>query len=467
MGLDEVDSRHFSIVLRGYDREAVDAFIGSLTRELAERDALVAAREAKLSEHRQRRQKTTGPPDRRTLLRSLGEEAAAALERAEQARAEWASAAEAASARLRGDLGRAAERLAGTQRAVAHLLSYVESAGVASTTGTPRAPGNTGTPRAPGASEQVIDLTVEERRSSPAPAPPPAPAPAEEAPPAPAEERPPPAPLVPGAEREPSAASAVTTRTLTALGDTTVTMALFGVSVLAWALIVRSTGSMRGMATGLGQVGRAAPSTVSTATVLLAWVGVMAAVQIPSLVPGWAVEARQAGPLPSRMRVAAAYTAGFLAVWAVLGFVPLLVLGWMHSQAGIGSGIGAPSILAALLLGAAGLYQFTPWKRRSLAASGGPLAFLLQEAPEWTNGAAFQAGLDTAIARLAGFGPLLAVLLVVGLVNPAWLLILALVVAVETRTREVAFSRVVGAALLAVGVVAAVSPGVLHALSGV
>jgi predicted metal-binding membrane protein len=142
-------------------------------------------------------------------------------------------------------------------------------------------------------------------------------------------------------------------------------------------------------------------------------------------------------------------------------------MGWMHSRTGTGGGLGAASLLAALLLAAAGLYQFTPWKRRSMATGAGPLPFLLLEAPEWTNGAAFQAGLDTGIARLAWSGPLLAVLLVVGLVNPAWLLILALVVAVETRTREVAFSRAVGAALVVLGVVAAVSPGALHALSGV
>ena len=446
MGLDYIDSPQFGVVLRGYDRGEVDAFLGSLTRELAERDALVAAREAKLAEHRQRHQEAAALPDRRTLLRRLGQEAAAALERADKTGAQRDSDAEAAAERIRRALGRAAERLAGTQRAVAHLLSYVESAALAPT------------------SERVIDLTVGQDRSSPGATP--SLAAPQVTPAAPAEERAPVTTLPLGHGEEPTP-PAVTPKTLSVPGDTGITLALFGLSTLAWALIVRGTATMRGMATGLGQIGPAAPSTMSTATVILAWVGVTATVMWPSLVPGWAVGTGPSRPFRSRMRVAAAYSAGFLAVWAGLGLVPILAVSSKHSPAGSSGGIGAPSILAGLVLAAAGLYQFTPWKRRSLSLGAGPLGFLLEEAPEWTNGAAFQAGLETAIRRVPGSGPLLAVLLVVGLVNPAWLLILALVVAVETRTAELAFSWAVGAVLFVLGVVSAVSPGVLHALSGV
>ena len=107
----------------------------------------------------------------------------------------------------------------------------------------------------------------------------------------------------------------------------------------------------------------------------LMWVLMMLAMMIPAVLPVALLFGRAAGGGAARML---AFAAGYLAVWSLYG-VALAVVQWglhrgllLHTMA-----LRTDHQLAAGLLVAAGLYQFTPLKQACLRHCQSPLAFLL------------------------------------------------------------------------------------------
>jgi predicted metal-binding membrane protein len=200
------------------------------------------------------------------------------------------------------------------------------------------------------------------------------------------------------------------------------------------------------------------PWTAGHALVMAAmWIVMMAVMMLPSAAPmvrfHAAVARQRAGAGGSAGAASAAFVLGYLALWSAFGLAATALqyalerLAWvtpMMQAAGVG--------LAATLLIAAGLYQWTPLKQACLRQCSSPLGFVMAH---WRDGAAgaFAMGARHGVACVGCCGVLMLLLFVGGVMNPAWIGGLALFVAAEKLLPASRLtSRAAGALLVAWGV---------------
>lgn len=243
------------------------------------------------------------------------------------------------------------------------------------------------------------------------------------------------------------------------LGTGTVLLALAG---FAWWATVDTAADMRSMSTGLADIGQAMPFSMSAVLFLSMWTTMMIAMMFPAVAPvvllhRLTVRRRGDGTLAT-----VAFTGGYLVVWAALGVVPLLVL--LGFQ-----GVTEPSDVlrrtAGMVLVLAGAYQFTRWKETCLRACRSPMTFLATHRFDGGYRGAFQAGVSHGLYCAGCCWALMAVLFVVGLMNLAWMAVIAVVFLAEKNWRHgVVLTKVVGTSVLALGLVVVAHPPVLAAL---
>jgi predicted metal-binding membrane protein len=141
---------------------------------------------------------------------------------------------------------------------------------------------------------------------------------------------------------------------------------------------------------------------------------------------------------------------GYLMVWTAAGLVPLGVLQalnhiWMTAPSWLPRVGGAVIILA-------GIYQFTPLKDTCLRACRSPLGFILSHNFGGGPSAAVRAGASHGLYCLGCCWALMAVLAVVGLMNIAWMAVIAAVFFIEKNVRRgELLPRVVGAVCIVAG----------------
>ena len=227
-----------------------------------------------------------------------------------------------------------------------------------------------------------------------------------------------------------------------------VVLALIG--GLAWLVAANEA---RDMGAGPGTMGMSFPFFLGM------WVAMMAAMMLPAIGPqaagGWIADsraARAAGRLPGVL----AFGAGFLLPWAAYGALAFLAFSGVDSL--VESSPEAARWLGVGIVGVAGLYQFTPAKRRALdhcrmalhASGVGPLAGDLR------------AGAVDGAVCVGCCWALMATLISVGVMNLAAMVGLAAVIFAEKvlpRPRLVA--GIAGAALLVLALAAAIDPSLL------
>jgi predicted metal-binding membrane protein len=209
--------------------------------------------------------------------------------------------------------------------------------------------------------------------------------------------------------------------------------ALAGLSALAWLATWRwpMPGMRAGILTGpdMTTLGGAAPMALGL--FLLTWVVMMAAMMLPAAAPvvlaidRWA---RRSG----RPRLATiGFIAGYLADWAVAG------LGAYAAQAGLQHHYPSPGPAAvragAVLLAVAGLWQLTPVKHACLRRCRSPLAFLAANATRLSRGrlGPVQAGIRHGVFCLGCCWSLMLVLVLLGMMNLAWMTLVAAVMSAE------------------------------------
>jgi predicted metal-binding membrane protein len=228
---------------------------------------------------------------------------------------------------------------------------------------------------------------------------------------------------------------------------------LVGLAAVAWFLTWRQSAGM--MVTDLS-----APLFIAM------WLTMMVAMMFPTVAPmvlahRMVVLKRGEGNIPN-----VAFVLGYLAVWTVIGLVPLAGLlsfqalvphlnsRWLEVAAG-----------GALVL--AGLYQFTPWKSFCIKGCRTPIGFILTHDFGGGARAAFRAGVSHGLYCLGCCWALMAVLVIVGLMNLAWMAVIAVVFLLEKNWRHgVGVSKFAGVAVLALGIAVAVFPDLLGWLSG-
>lgn len=242
---------------------------------------------------------------------------------------------------------------------------------------------------------------------------------------------------------------------------------LIGLAALAWLLTVRQARSMSDMALGLGQVGARMPADMTAPVFMAMWLAMMSAMMLPTVLPMVLAHRRVVLHRGEGYGPTAAFVAGYLAVWAAAGLVPLAtVLAFRTLSSEAASSRWLPA-LAGFVLVAAGAYQFSRWKSLCLGTCRSPLAFVLSH--DFGGGArsAFRAGLSHGGYCLGCCWSLMAVLVVVGLMNLVWMAVLAVVFLAEKNWRHgVELSRAVGLGLLLLGLAVVVVPDLLPAVSG-
>ena len=183
---------------------------------------------------------------------------------------------------------------------------------------------------------------------------------------------------------------------------------------------------------------------------LVTWLVMMVAMMFPSVAPmtlafASFTRSRGEGYVPT-----AVFVLGYLIVWTAVGLVPLAVLQavdkiWMTPPSWL------PRAGAAVII-VAGIYQFTPLKDACLRACRSPLGFIMTHNFGGGPAAAVRAGMSHGLYCLACSWALMAVLAVLGLMNIAWMAVIAAVFFVEKNVRRgELLPRVVGAVCIGAG----------------
>ena len=242
---------------------------------------------------------------------------------------------------------------------------------------------------------------------------------------------------------------------------------LGALAVVAWFLTIRQAGAMAGMALGVGQVGTRMPFDMGSAVFMGMWLSMMVAMMLPTVAPmvlvhHAIVQRRGEGWAPT-----VAFIAGYLLVWTAIGLLPLaafLAIRNLPPQTGTPRWVILASAAALL---AAGAYQFTPWKRLCLKACRTPFSFIIEHDFGGGTRSALRAGVSHGAYCLGCCWALMLVLVVVGLMNLAWMGAIALIFLAEKNWRHgVALTRLAGTAVTLLGVAVLLRPELLTWLSG-
>jgi len=174
----------------------------------------------------------------------------------------------------------------------------------------------------------------------------------------------------------------------------------------------------------------------------------MAAMMLPSAVP--IIRLHRLSAVASgweRELGSAAFVAGYLLVWSVVGIAVWVAAAAVDALLPA----GAQALAVAALLMIAGLYQFTPLKSRCLGACRSPMDFLVTR---WRGGAAgaLRIGVDHGVYCLGCCWALMTVFVGVGAMAVTWAAGIAAVVAAEKLLPGGrVLSRALGLALIAGG----------------
>lgn len=187
------------------------------------------------------------------------------------------------------------------------------------------------------------------------------------------------------------------------------------------------------------------------------WVTMMAAMMFPSVAPMVVIYARISKRRGQATVSSALFTGSYLIVWTMLGLAVYIAY-----RAILDAAPSLPPGPAALVGGGilvgAGLYQFTRFKAICLRHCRTPLDFLLHWRPG-TRGAVRMGG-EHGLYCLGCCWGLMAVLFVLGLMNLAWMGLIAAVIFVEkVAPFGEAMAKGVGAGLIALGAALALGPG--------
>ena len=210
------------------------------------------------------------------------------------------------------------------------------------------------------------------------------------------------------------------------------------VSVAGWAFVAWMALDMAHPLVRLMMPFNTAWSWETAAAVFAMWAGMMVAMMLPSAAPMIlafdTVERGGAGAGGSLSR-SMIFSAAYLLVWIcwsalAAGAQWLLQAGGLLTPMIVSNSNG----LTAGLLILAGLYQLTPLKQACLRHCRTPLGFLMAEWREGTRGA-LAMGLRHGLYCAGCCWALMLLLFAAGVMNPVWIVFLAVVVALEKWPR--------------------------------
>jgi predicted metal-binding membrane protein len=197
------------------------------------------------------------------------------------------------------------------------------------------------------------------------------------------------------------------------------------------------------------------------------WAVMMAAMMLPSLWPAARAFDTTRRATKRKLAVTLLFIAGYLLTWSAVGPVAYVALGLLQGILPMGN--VATLRGGAILLLIAGAYQFSPFKQACLRKCHAPDGGLTSEKGMRQTGgvAALSGGLVQGMLCLGSSWPLMLVLLLLGMMNLAWMGAIAVLIVLEKGLpvgRRV--SQVIGVGLVAIGIILIAAPHPLPALMG-
>jgi predicted metal-binding membrane protein len=235
-----------------------------------------------------------------------------------------------------------------------------------------------------------------------------------------------------------------------------VVVALVGFAAASWAYLGLVATQMGDMSSVLHMPMTSAWTPFQAGLMVTMWAVMMAAMMLPSALPMVLAYDRMDGrSAEGRVGSTSLFIAGYVVVWAAFAVAATSLQWVLHNMALVnGMGVVTRGGLAGLLLVGAGIFQFSPVKRRSLGACRTPMGFLITS---WRDGraGALRMGLHHGTLCLRCCWALMILLFVLGIMNLAWVAVLAIfVLAEKVLRRGEAISVIGGVVMIAWGVAA-------------
>jgi predicted metal-binding membrane protein len=226
------------------------------------------------------------------------------------------------------------------------------------------------------------------------------------------------------------------------------------VAAVAWLVTVGRAGAMAGMT---GTMGLSLPAFVGM------WTLMMAAMMLPSVAPVASMYQRSVRSY--RVLRLAGFTGGYLLAWVGAGIPAFLLTGFVAQLVS-----NHPAWATAVAVGvftACGVYQLTPLKTRCLKHCRSPLSLLLHYGSYRGAMRDVRAGAHHGAYCLGCCWSLMALFVVVGVMNLAAMVVLAVVVLAEKLwVHGELLARIVGIAALALAVAVVWAPELAPGLHG-
>ena len=248
-----------------------------------------------------------------------------------------------------------------------------------------------------------------------------------------------------------------------------VASALGVIAALAWAYVLwlaadmdmdgMNMSGLRMVPAGLGIMAPAAApwSAVELALVFVMWAVMMVGMMAPSAAPMillYARVARQGNGAGKPFAATGWFAAGYFLAWAGFSLAATLVQWVLEREALLDARMASANrLLGAIVLIAAGIYQWTPLKRACLSQCQTPFGFLMSHGGFRSNVlGCLRLGILHGTYCVGCCWVLMALLFVVGVMNVLWIALLALLVLLEKLTPWGQWvARIAGAACIAAG----------------
>jgi predicted metal-binding membrane protein len=231
---------------------------------------------------------------------------------------------------------------------------------------------------------------------------------------------------------------------------------LAGVAVLTWLYLLRMGREMAEMemhaAMGMQEWG-----VVEVLLLIVMWVVMMVAMMLPAAAPMilmFTTIHHRRFPQRQALTRTGIFLLGYVVVWGAFSIVAGLVQWGLHRAALLSPGmVGTSPYLGALLLIAAGVFQWTPLKQTCLANCRSPLSFIMAEWREGSRGALVM-GLRHGAYCVGCCWVLMSLLFVAGVMSFAWIAAIAVFVLLEKVVPGgERVGRIAGGCLIIAGVV--------------
>lgn len=223
-----------------------------------------------------------------------------------------------------------------------------------------------------------------------------------------------------------------------------IVVTLLACAAAAWAVTILQAGSM-----GMGGV-----AMMSGGLFIATWLVMMIAMMFPAVAPmvlafAGVTRARGEGYMPT-----AAFVGGYLIVWTATGVIPLAMFQLVNGA--------VPPRTVGAVIALAGIYQLTPLKDACLRACRSPLGFILTHDFGRGSRSAVRSGVTHGLYCVGCCWALMAVLAVIGLMNIAWMAIIAAVFFIEKNVRHGdILPRALGIACIVAGVAVVLSASLM------